>query len=63
MFKPANVFTEKQTKKGEKSKLVIYKKWLKLSDKKLLKIVKKAEAKYDAAFEVGFNGLYTGITK
>ncbi len=51
MFKPIEVFYEKKAKNGV-TKKELHKKWLKLSEKKLKKFIKKAEKKYDASFEV-----------
>ncbi len=53
MFKPVQIYYEKKSSKGH-SKQNLYKKWLKLNDKKMRKFVKKAETKYDLAHEVIF---------
>ena len=51
MFKPVEFYYKKKSGKGD-SKQELYKKWFKLSDKKLKKFIKKAEKQYDEAVQV-----------
>jgi hypothetical protein len=51
MFKPVEIYYEKKSGKGD-TKQDLFKKWLKLSDKKLKKFIKKAEKKYDEEHQV-----------